>query len=105
MAAIDRLKTRLGEGVGATDALLTDLLETAKAAILARRYPFEETDGRELDYRYEDLQVRIAIDLYNKMGAEGQIMHNENNIQRTWQSSWISDDLLREVVPMAGVFK
>ena len=46
---------------------------------------------RELESRYLDLQFRVALDLYNKTGAEGQIGHTENSISRTWESSWISE--------------
>ena len=37
MGNLERLKSRTGE---ADEALLNDLLESAKAVILSRRYPF-----------------------------------------------------------------
>lgn len=96
MDVLGRLKVRTGE---ADEALLLDLLESAKAAILARRFPFE--DGtEELEKRYEDLQYRIALDLYNKEGAEGELSHSENGVSRSYESSWISEQLLHEVTPM-----
>ena len=99
---IERLQMRTGE----TDtALLEDLVETAKNAILSRRYPFNRDPFSELtvEDRYLDLQYRIALDLYNKMGAEGELRHSENGISRDYESSWISKQLLDEVVPYAGV--
>lgn len=98
MDALERLKLRTGE----TDtALLTDLLESAKAAILARRFPYG--DGTEaLEPRYADLQYRIALDLYNKEGAEGELSHAENGVSRSYESSWVSKQLLNEVTPMCG---
>lgn len=105
MNLLDRLQSRTGE----TDVeLLSDLLETAGSAIMARRYPYGEwpVDGNgdpQMEARYRDLQVRIAIDLYNRIGSESQLSHSENGISRTYESSWISEQLLNEVTPYIGV--
>ena len=101
MDILARLKLRTGDN---NDDLLNDMIETAKNAILSRRFPYGEWP-QEVEARYEDLQFRIALDLYNKQGAEGEIGHNENGINRTFESSWISDQLLNEVVPLAGTVK
>lgn len=98
---LDRLKLRIPE---ADEEILEDCLESAKNAIMARRYPF----GGRPDYlpvEYLDLQFRIAMDLYNKIGAEGEKSHSENGISRTFESSWISKQLLMEVTPLVGVPK
>ena len=73
MDNLARLKLRTNEP---DEAILEDCLESAKAAIMARRYPFQEWP-EELESRYLDLQFRVALDLYNKTGAEGQIGHTE----------------------------
>ena len=99
MTNIERLKLRTGEP---DEAILDDILESAKSAILARRYPYGDWPD-ELEARYVDLQFRIAMDLYAKIGAEGQIGHTENSIARTWESSWISAELLQEVTPIVKV--
>lgn len=101
MDSLERLKKRTNEP---DESLLEDLLESAKAAILARRYPFQDWP-KTLEKRYEDLQFRIAMDLYAKIGAEGQTGHTENSISRQWESSWISAELLAEVTPMVGSVK
>lgn len=108
MDVLERLKLRLeadsaGEEIP-SDAVLLDCMETAKSAILARRH--QVTQGEwpdELPKRYLDLQFRIVLEMVNKMGAEGEIAHNENGVSRTYQSAWISDELLREVVPLGRV--
>lgn len=103
MEQIERLKIRLqqvDEELG--DPLLIELLESAKAAILARRFPFGNLPTK-LESRYFDLQIRIAMDLYNKIGAEGEMSHSENGTSRSYQSSWISEDLLNEITPMCGI--
>jgi len=84
-----------------------DLLESAKYAILSRRYPFDDfpmndTGTPILENRYLDLQVRIAVHLYNKMGAEGQIAHSENGISRSWESGDIPESLLNQVTPLVS---
>lgn len=101
MTILERLKMRTGE---ADEALLSDCLDSARNAILARRFPYQEWP-EDVPYQYFDLQFRIALDLYNKIGAEGQLGHSENGVSRSFESSWISQQLLREVVPLVGVPK
>ena len=99
MDNLTRLKLRTGEP---DEAILEDCLESARAAIMASRYPYQEWPD-ELESRYLDLQFRCAMDLYNKIGAENEIAHSENGISRSYESSWISESLLQEVTPIAKV--
>lgn len=98
MDNLERLKLRTGEG---NEDILLDCLESAKAAILSRRFPFGGSN--ELEPQYEDLQFRCALDIYNKAGAEGQLGHTENGISRSYEAAWISTQLLLEVTPYCGV--
>lgn len=115
MTQLERLKRRIPEEPD-NSGVLEDVLESAKNVILSRRFPYgnwpTETSANEygqleettvLELRYLDLQIRIAVDLYNKRGAEGELGHTENGISRRYQSSWVSQELLNEVVPMVGV--
>ena len=110
MDILERLELRLTDENGTPDSeLLADCVETAKNAILSRRYPMmpwpvDDNGETYVEDRYQDLQLRMAIDLYNKIGAEGEITHQENGIRREYESSWISKQLLDEVVPYVGVF-
>lgn len=101
MNALDRLALQTGEE---NMAILEDALETAKSAIMSRRFPYGDWPD-EVESRYTDLQYRIALDLYNKRGAEGQLSHGENGISRNYESSWVSNQLLSEIVPLCGVSK
>lgn len=101
MDVLERLKLRTAEP---DETILVDCLESAKSAIMSRRWPYQEWP-EEIEPQYVDLQYRIALDLYNKTGAEGEIVHSENGVSRSYESSWISEQLLREVVPMVGVLK
>lgn len=100
MTQLERLKNRITENTN--DAELEDLLESAKAVILSRRFPFGEQPA-EIEDRYKDLQIRIAVEMFNKQGAEGEIAHDENGVSRTYSSASVSEELLREITPKAGV--
>ena len=112
MTQLDRLKRRLPKEKD--DGLLSELLESAKNVILNLRFPYGDypTETKStgdgtleevtvLESRYLDLQIRMALDLYNKIGAEGELSHSENGVSRSYESSWISKELRNEVIPMA----
>ena len=102
MDIYERLRIRLTDGDNVPDEdVREDCIETAKNAILSRRFPYQEWPDA-VEPRYEDLQFRIAMDLYNKIGAEGETGHTENGISRTFESSWISRQLLEEITPYCG---
>lgn len=112
MTQLERLKRRIPKEQD--DALLSELLESSKNVILGLRFPFGDwpvelqpgSGGKleevtVLESRYLDLQIRMALDLYNKIGAEGELAHSENGVSRSYESSWISKELRSEVIPLA----
>lgn len=101
MTQLEHLKSRITEK-DVSDTELEDILESAKAVILSRRFPFGEYPA-EIEDRYKDLQIRIAVEMFNKQGAEGEIAHSENGVSRTYSSASVSEELLREITPKAGV--
>lgn len=96
MTQLERLQLKIPEEK--YDEVLDDYLESAKSIIMERRYPFEDFP-EQLDARYLDLQIRIAVELYNKRGAEGELSHSENGISRTYSSADVSKELLDVIVP------
>lgn len=100
MTQLERLKIRMPEEVN--DVELEDILESAKAVILSRRFPFGE-QPTELEPKYMDLQIRIAVEMYNKRGVEGQTSHSENGVSRSYSNASVSEELLREITPKVGV--
>jgi hypothetical protein len=100
MTQLERLKIRIPENVN--DIELEDIFESAKAVILSRRFPFGE-QPTELESKFNDLQIRIAVEMYNKRGVEGQTSHSENGVSRSYSSANISEELLREITPKVGV--
>lgn len=104
---LDALKTYLDpekEWTDKEEKQLIVLLRFSGSKIINQRYPYDDTVS-EVPPRYHNLQVRMAAELYAKMGAEGQTTHNENGIARTWESADVARGLLEEITPMAGVFR
>ena len=97
--------TRLGVLISPDTAdteLLSVLIEQAEGIALNRRYPFGIPDGATVPIMYEHIQLQIAVELFAKMGAEGQTGHNENGISRTYESADVSPSLLRRIIPVCG---
>ncbi len=102
ISKLEQLKSLLGISGTDEDALLLTLLSIAAQKILNRVYPYDST-VTEVPARYEAKQVEIAVYLYNKRGAEGQIVHNENGINRTYESADVPESLMRGITPYVGV--
>lgn len=86
----------------ASAELLTMLLEAAAEIVLNKLYPLGVPNGAAVPVRYALTQVQIAVELFSKMGAEGQVSHSENGISRTWEAADVSPSLLKRIVPFAG---
>ena len=84
----------------ASDELLSYLLEQAEGICLNRRYPFGCPEGATLSPLHEQIQLRVAVEIFSKMGAEGQTQHSENGLTRTWEAGDISPSLLRLITPV-----
>jgi hypothetical protein len=86
----------------ADDNLLSFLLSQAEGIVLNKRYPFGYPEGATVPTQYEHIQLQIAVELFSKMGAEGQTAHNENGINRTYESADVSPSLLKRIIPICG---
>lgn len=101
---LDKLKRRIPEE--SSESVLNDYLESASNIIQSVRYPYldwSDTTTYPLETRYYDLQIRIAVVLYNKIGAEGQTAHSENGIIRTYGASDVPNTMLSEIIPKVKV--
>lgn len=102
MTDLERLKNRLPDETG--DSVLKEYLQTAKDVVLTRLYPFEnDFDGITVPRKYRSLMISIAVDLYNKQGAEGELAHNENGVSRTYSSAYVSKELLEQIIPVSKI--
>lgn len=86
-----------------SNELFNALLEAAKGIILEVRFPCSSDYHEDVEEMYHSLQVSIALELYNKMGAEGQLSHSENKISRTYSSGDVSLALISRITPKCGV--
>lgn len=101
-ATIESIKTLLNIEDSTEDELLWMLLSIAKQKILDRLYPFDDT-MTSLPSRYVPKQLEIVVYLYNKRGAEGQLVHSEGGISRTYASADIPEALLEGITPTVGL--
>ena len=94
---VDELTIELSDD----DAFNSDILEikvrnAIREVKRKRNYPASyTTDMIEADLEnYYDVIHELALYEYNKVGAEGQSLHSEDDVQRSWVSK---DDLLKGV--------
>lgn len=81
---------------------LSTYLFLAKQIILNRAFPLG-WDVDAVPECYIANQLRIALYLLNKRGAEGEISHTENGVSRTYSSADIPYSLLRDILPVVKV--
>ena len=91
---LQRLKSQLGNPSNEDD-ILEFCLERASDIICDIR------NSDKVERKYLSTQIAIAIEIYNKRGAEGQGSHTENGISRVYVSGDISHHLIRKITPIA----
>lgn len=96
--------TILVEDKDADNERLSIYLDIAKTIILNKAYPYGNQPD-DVPSKYEHVQLNVATYLYNKRGAEGETQHNENGINRTYESASVPESMLREVVSFVGLPK
>lgn len=110
MSLLERLKVRLGIEGDEQDALLSEMLLTAQEIFISLRYPItsypmSDTGEPIIEPRWNGWIVSAAVELYSKMGAEGQTGHTENSISRSYEAGDLSHSLCRKVTPIASVIR
>lgn len=82
------------------DQKLQLILDRAESVIKHRRnWP----DDEPMEPRWNELQIQIALFLYNKQGAEGETEHKENGVDRKYESASIPESMLADISPVARV--
>ena len=87
---------------GWSDDVLNAYLTIAGQKIINRAYPYDDT-VTTVPARYGYLQCEIAAYLLNKRGAEGETVHSENGISRTYENADVPESMLADVIPTCGV--
>ncbi len=82
---IAKLKIAISPDVAEDDVLQFELM-AAENMILNKMYPFGYADDVVVPLRYEHLQIKLAVELYNQRGAEGEASHSENGTAITYPS-------------------
>lgn len=77
-----------------SDAVVQYYLDSASDVICDLR------DASAVESKYLNVQIMMAVELYNKRGAEGQTGHSENGVTRAYTSADISPNLLALVTPV-----
>lgn len=83
----------------ADEEVLESELLAAETMILNKMYPFGYEDRTVVPARYEQLQIKLAIELYSQRGADGQQSHTENGVSRTWPAV---SRILTQIMPHCG---
>lgn len=76
-----------------SDTLLQFYLDCASDIICDIRYT------TAIEPKYLTHQIKIAMELYSKRGAEGQTSHAENGLSRGYESADVSPSLLNQITP------
>ena len=98
---LTKFRTMVG-ATAAEDSLLLMYLTDAERAILNKLYPLDDSKTT-VPERYSSKQIEIAVYLYNKRGAEGEVAHSENGINRTYESASIPVSMLSDIISYGSV--
>jgi hypothetical protein len=82
------------------------LLKQAGHAILNHAYPYKKPSGADalnVPEAYDMDQISIATYLYHKLGADGEVEHDENGVNRVYEKGHIPNSLLRHIIPHVEV--
>lgn len=87
------------------DALLNTYLSLASAEILSALYAVNGNvpTGAMMPEKYEVTQIMAVVEGYSQSGAEGETVHNENGINRTFRNADMTEYIRRSVSPYVGV--
>lgn len=71
-----------------------------------RNYPNSFSDERILKDLNSNLTTiaMAVVDLYMKIGAEGETEHQEKNITRVYENAYISASIFNDVLPFAKFY-
>lgn len=93
MSQLTTLKALLGEP-NVSDEILQFYLDNASDIICDIRNSYT------VEPKYLTVQLKMAVEMFNKRGAEGQIMHTENGITRMYEKADLSPSLLGQITPV-----
>lgn len=111
MSEIQQLKKMrlniLGNSSDSTkDEIFKDVLTDAEVVALNALYPYnDEIIELPNTFRLKNWQTRCAIELYKAMERIGVQSYSENGLSVSYLTGLISNSLMNELIPKAGVPK
>ena len=87
------------------DARLSVYLSLASAEILSALYAVNGNvpSGATMPDKYEATQIMAVVEGYSQSGAEGETVHNENGINRTFRNADMTEYIRKSVTPYVKV--
>ena len=96
------VQTLVGDDA-ATSVLVQVYLQLACNKMLERLYPYDATkEESDIPSRYDTIQCELASRLFLRRGGEGETSHEENGVNRTYDSV-DDEDILSRLTPFAKV--
>lgn len=93
MEQLEKLKLLLGSPNN-EDVILQFYLDNSSDIICDIR------NSDKVESKYLGTQIKMAIEMYNKRGVEGQISHSELGIGRGYEKADLSDSVLKQITPI-----
>lgn len=102
-AKITMVQTLVENDEDATDETIAVYLALASNAMIERLYPYDSfKTEQDLPSRYDTIQCELAARYFLRRGAQSEISHEENGINRSY-GSVDDEDILRRLTPFAKV--
>ena len=100
LSQLEKLKLWIDVSGTSQDTKLQLMLDRVESVIKHRRnWP----DDVAMEPRWNELQIQIALFLWNKQGAEGEKEHVENGVSRFYEGADIPASLLNDITPLAVI--
>lgn len=107
---LNSIKALMGITDNNEDAVLNEYLSLAKNEIISWRYSYTQNYGTpQFDItavppEYEQTQIFAVINGFSMAGAEGESVHNENGINRTFVYADMVKYIRSNVIPINKVY-
>ena len=100
---ITMVRTLVENDPYATDEIIAVYLNLACTAMIERLYPYDtEKTSLDVPSRYDTIECELAARYYLRRGTQGEISHEEVNVNRSYASP-DDADILQRLTPFAKV--